>query len=208
MIAAAATGVVERALTEFLADLEAAIPRLVSGIVFLILAGGLVVLALRLLNGLLARVLSGDSPVYRSFVVTVAGVVLWFGVLLSFLSVVGLGGIAVALGTASGFLALGVSYAVSEMIADAVAGIYLLRDPDFMPGDRVTVGDTTGVVTAIELRKTRLDVDGDTQVRGNADIEKRWTKLDDPDGAAEADGDEAERAADEPIDGDGADRAA
>jgi small-conductance mechanosensitive channel len=64
------------------------------------------------------------------------------------------------------------------MIADAVAGVYLLRDPDFMPGDRVTAGDTTGVVEAIELRKTRLSVGDDVVVRGNAEIEKKWTKHD------------------------------
>lgn len=87
-------------------------------------------------------------------------VFLCFGVGLSFLSIVGLTAIAASLGTATGFLALGVSYALSGMLADAVAGVYLLRDPDFMPGDRV---------------------DEDTMVRGNAEIEKKWTKLDDHD---------------------------
>jgi len=65
------------------------------------------------------------------------------------------------------------------MIADAVAGVYLLRDPDFMSGDEVTVEDMTGTVETIELRKTRFDVGGDTVVRGNADIEKRWVKHED-----------------------------
>ena len=59
---------------------------------------------------------------------------------------------------------------------NSVAGMYLLRDPDFNPGDVVTIGDITGTIRSIELRKTRLDVEGDTVVRGNAEIEKRWTK--------------------------------
>jgi small-conductance mechanosensitive channel len=63
------------------------------------------------------------------------------------------------------------------MIADAVAGIYLLRDPDFEAGDTVRVGDMEGVVESIELRKTRFAVANDTVVRGNADIEARWTKV-------------------------------
>jgi small-conductance mechanosensitive channel len=63
------------------------------------------------------------------------------------------------------------------MIADAVAGIYLLRDPDFEAGDTVRVGDMEGVVRSIELRKTRFVVGDDTVVRGNADIEARWTKV-------------------------------
>ncbi len=82
-----------------------------------------------------------------------------------FLSLVGLSLIAALLGTATGFLVLGVSYALSGMIADAVAGVSLLRDPDFDVGDTVTAGDLTGEVAAIELRRTRLRVDGDVVVR-------------------------------------------
>ncbi|MFQ3294285.1 MAG: hypothetical protein ACI8VE_001355 [Natrialbaceae archaeon] len=62
------------------------------------------------------------------------------------------------------------------MIADAVAVIYLLRDPDFNQEDTITAGDRTGEIRTIELRKTRLAVDGDAVVRCNAEIEKRWTK--------------------------------
>jgi small-conductance mechanosensitive channel len=102
-------------------------------------------------------------------------------VALSFLSVVGLDDIAASLGTATGFLALGVSYALSGMIADAVAGIYLLRDPDFMPGDTIESGGTEGTIKSIELRKTRISVGEDTVVRGNAEIEKKWTKRNDDD---------------------------
>jgi small-conductance mechanosensitive channel len=122
-------------------------------------------------------VIPEESGVYRQFLSTVVAVFLWFGVGLSFLTIVGLGEIAAALGTASGFLALGVSYALSGMIADAVAGIYLLRDPDFNAGDRVTAAGVTGEIRAIELRKTRFEVDGDTVVRANADIEKQWTRV-------------------------------
>ena len=162
------------------ADVLAALPRLLAGIVFLVLAALGIKLVMAVFRGFLRRALPSESPVYRQFVSTVVALFLWFGVALAFLSVVGLGGIAASLGTASGFLALGVAYALSDMIEDAVAGVYLLRDPDFSPGDEVTVGDMTGVVAAIELRKTRFTVDGDTVVRGNADIEKRWLKQGSP----------------------------
>ena len=160
-----------RVLSEFLGDIEA-------GLLFLAVAAVLVKALMAVVDRVLVRALPGDSPVYRQFVATIVAGFLWYGVLLSFLSVVGLGGIAAALGTATGFVALGVSYALSGMIADAVSGVYLLRDPDFNPGDRVVVGDTTGEVKAIELRKTRFDVDGDRRVLGNAEIERRWTKVD------------------------------
>ncbi|QLG62767.1 mechanosensitive ion channel domain-containing protein [Halorarum salinum] len=170
-------GVVDEALRAFLADVEAALPRLIAGVVFLVLAVVAVKLLLSLVRAVLRRALPGESPVYRQFLATLVGLFLWFAVGLSFLSVVGLEGIARSLGTAAGFLALGVSYALSNMIADAVAGVYLLRDPDFNPGDRVDVDGTVGEVRSIELRKTRLRVEGDTVVRGNSRIEQEWTKL-------------------------------
>ena len=169
--------VVLRTLRALGADVLAALPRLLAGLVFLVLAVVVVKLLMVVVRSILGRALPAESPVYRRFVAGVVALFLWFGVALAFLSVVGLGELAAALGTASGFLALGVAYALSDMIEDAVAGVYLLRDPDFNPGDEVTVGDMTGVVEAIELRKTRFSVEGDTIVRGNADIEKRWRKL-------------------------------
>ncbi|HKJ58745.1 MAG TPA: mechanosensitive ion channel domain-containing protein [Halobacteriales archaeon] len=158
------------------ADVLAALPSLLAGLVFLVIAFVVVKLVMVVVRGSLERALPAESPVYRRFVAGIVALFLWFGVALSFLTVVGLGNLAASLGTASGFLALGVAYALSDMIEDAVAGVYLLRDPDFNPGDEVTVGDMSGVVSAIELRKTRFSVDGDTVVRGNADIEKRWRK--------------------------------
>ena len=169
---------VVRTLRALGADVLSALPRILGGIVFLVLAAVVLKLLMVVVRAALRRALPGDSPVYRRFVAGLVALFLWFGVALSFLSIVGLGQLAAALGTASGFLALGVAYALSGMLADAVAGVYLLRDPDFAPGDEVTVGDMTGTVRAIELRKTRFDVDGDTVVRANAEIEKRWRKLD------------------------------
>lgn len=171
------TEVVRTALAQFSDRVAAALPNIFAGAVFLVLAAVLVKVIMVGVRAVLARALPGESPVYRQFIAAIVLVFLWFGVALSFLSIVGLGIIAASLGTATGFLALGVSYALSGMIADAVAGVYLLRDPDFMPGDTVDVGGTVGEVRAIELRKTRLDVEGDTVVRANAEIEKKWTKI-------------------------------
>ena len=175
------TGVIQRALDEFVRNVTTALPGLLTGLLFLVLAAVLIKVVMVVVRLVLRRTIPEASAVYRQFVTTVVLAFLWFGVVLSFLSIVGLEVIAAALGTATGFVALGVSYALSGMLADAVAGVYLLRDPDFMPGDRVDVGGTVGEVKTIELRKTRLRVEGDTQVRANAEIEKKWTKLDDRD---------------------------
>jgi len=174
-----AADLVRRTLYALGSDVLSALPQILAGLLFLVLAAVVVKLVMVAVRATLRRALPGDSPVYRRFVAGMVALLLWFGVALSFLSIVGLGQIAAALGTASGFLALGVAYALSGMIADAVAGIYLLRDPDFAPGDEVTVGDMTGTVRSIELRKTRFSVDGDTVVRSNAEIEKRWRRRED-----------------------------
>ena len=167
---------VTRAFDAFIADVVSAIPRVLAGFVFLVLGAIAIKIVMTVVRILLRRALPEESTVYRQFIATVVAVFLWFAVALSFLSLVGLTVIAASLGTATGFLALGVSYALSGMLADAVAGVYLLRDPDFEAGDVVTVDDVTGEVVAIELRKTRLLVDGDTVVRANEDIEKQWRK--------------------------------
>lgn len=165
----------ETTLNEFLASVTAGIPSVLTGVVFLVLAAVVIKAAVAVVRVVLERVYP-EQPIYVQLGATLVGVFLWFGAILGFLSAVGLPEIAAALGTASGFLALGVSYALSGMLADAVAGIYLLRDPDFNPGDTVVAGDVEGVVQSIELRKTRFRHGDDTIVHANADVEKKWTK--------------------------------
>jgi len=169
------SGVVEETFAAFVDSVTGAVPDILAGIVFLALAAIAVRVLVSVVRAVLQRTFAGQ-PVYVQLGTTLVSVALWFGVLLAFLSAVGLPDIAAALGTASGFLALGVSYALSGMLADAVAGLYLLRDPDFNPGDEVVAGDVSGTVETIELRKTRFESDGDTVVRANADVEKKWTK--------------------------------
>lgn len=176
---ALATVSVDSILESFLADVESAIPRLISGLIFLVVAFVGIKLVTTILRAALGRVYSGDQQLVADLFVLVVSIFLWFGAGLTLLSILGMGQIAASLGTAAGFIALGISYALSNMIADTVAGVYLLRDPDFNPGDEVKSDPVTGVVTAIELRKTRFrDEEGRTVVVANRDVEKKWTQLD------------------------------
>ncbi len=170
-------GVVEQTVTEVVAGIEAAVPRLVVGLVFGTVAYVAVRTVLTVLGFALRRYYSDRQQLVAQLGVTVVGIFLWFGAALAFLKIVGFGDIAASLGTAVGFIALGVSYALSEMIEDTVSGVYLLRDPDFEVGDRVVVDGTEGAVATIELRKSRFTLDnGDTVVRANRDVEAEWTK--------------------------------
>jgi small-conductance mechanosensitive channel len=153
-----------------------AVPKVLAGAVFLALAYPAVKLVLWTVRSSLET--SKRDPLIVDLGVSVASIFLWFGVSLAFLSVVGLEDIAASLGTATGFIGLGIAFALKGMIADTVAGVYLLKDDDFNPGDRVKTGDSEGVVQDIDLRKTRMELDsGDITVLSNQEVEKKWTKL-------------------------------
>ena len=168
---------VGRPIGTFVDGVLAAIPRVLSGLIFLGLSYVGIRIVLAIVRGSVGRAYAGDRQLVGNLIVTIVAVFLWFAAALTFLKIVGMGDIAASLGTAVGFIALGVSYALSEMIEDTVAGVYLLRDPDFNPGYRVEAKGVTGTVAAIELRKTRIDTDdGDRVVLANREIESRWRR--------------------------------
>jgi len=166
----------EDTVIDFVDSIAAAVPDIMAALLFLLLAYVAVKIVLAAARGTLRRIYTGQQQLIADLLVTVLSIVLWFGVALTLLSILGLGEIAASLGTATGFIALGVAYALSEMIEDTVAGVYLLRDPDFNVGDRVSTDAATGTVRAIELRKSRIETDeGDMVVVANRSIESLWT---------------------------------
>jgi len=173
-----ASGVLGGVVEDAAGGVAESAPGIVLGLLFLAVAYVVINAALRLVRRGLRRAYGEDQRLVADLLTTVAGVFAWFGAALVLLDIVGMGQIAASLGTATGFVALGVSYALSGMIADTVAGVYLLRDPDFNAGDTVETGGIEGVVRSIELRKTRFEVEGDTVVVSNSKVEKEWTLVD------------------------------
>jgi small-conductance mechanosensitive channel len=168
--------IVKTVFVEFVDGVLDAIPNVLSGIVFLVLAYLVIKLVLGVTRSVFDRLYAEDQELVVDLAVTVVGLFLWFGAALALLKIVGLGEVAASLGTAAGFVGLGVAFALKEMIADTVAGVYLLRDPDFNEGDVVETASVTGTVAGIDLRKTRIrSTDGDLVVIANRDVEKRWT---------------------------------
>ncbi|NEU56292.1 mechanosensitive ion channel domain-containing protein [Halorussus sp. MSC15.2] len=168
--------------TEALAELRAgfvdAVPKVVTALLFFVVAYAAIRLALSFVRSAFGRIYADD--LIADLFTAVVGIFLWFGAALALLKILGMGEVAASLGTATGFVALGVSYALSDMIADTVSGVYLLRDADFNPGDRVETAGVTGVVREIDLRKSRMEVEGDVVVLGNRSVEKQWRKKADP----------------------------
>jgi small-conductance mechanosensitive channel len=168
---------IEQITAELVDGVIAAVPKLILGLVFLTLAYLVIAVVRRVLRGVLGRVYASQQQLIVDLAVTVCSLFLWFGAGLTLLKIVGMGEVAATLGTATGFIALGVAFALKEMIADTVAGVYLLRDPDFNEGDLVTTASVTGTVTGIGLRKTRIRTDeGDLVVLANGDVDKKWTQ--------------------------------
>ncbi|MGM0399158.1 MAG: mechanosensitive ion channel domain-containing protein [Halobacteriota archaeon] len=156
-----------------------ALPSLLAAVTFLLVAS----VGITVIRALTRRAIGAALPPEEDLVVDlgvlVVTIFLWFGAVLVALDILGLGEIAASLGTATGFIALGISYALSNVVADTVSGVYLLRDPDFEVGDQVTTASVTGTVAGIGLRKTRLETDdGERIVLANADVDEKWRRLD------------------------------
>jgi len=170
------SAIVEPIIRPFINDLLGVVPRLLSGLVFLVGAYLLIRIVRGVLRSALGRLYADEQELIVELGVTVVSLLLWFGAILALLKIVGMPDIAASLGTATGFVALGVAFALKEMIADTVAGVYLLDDAD-SEGDRVTTASVTGTVVGIDLRKTRIrDDNGDLVVVANRDVEKKWVQ--------------------------------
>jgi small-conductance mechanosensitive channel len=170
------TDTVASVLDEFVRGVIASLPKLLSAGLFLVLAYLFIKAILWVVRSVLSGVYPEDQKLVVDLLVAVVGLFLWFGAALTLLDIVGMGEIAASLGTATGFIALGVSYALSNVLADVVAGVYLLRDRDFNVGDEVTTGSTTGVVENIGLRKSRIETaEGDVVVVANRTVDAGWT---------------------------------
>ncbi|MFB6145821.1 MAG: mechanosensitive ion channel family protein [Candidatus Nanohaloarchaea archaeon] len=157
-------------------DVYTALPRIVTAVAFLLLAW----IGIRIISMISRKVLErsyNEKKIIADLMLSVETLFLWFGAFLMFFDLLGMGQIAASLGTATGFIALGVALALKDMLADVVAGVYLLRDKDFNEGDAVKTADAEGTVRSVELRKTRLELEsGSTMVLANKDVEKKWER--------------------------------
>lgn len=151
--------------------------RILTAAAFLVIASFAIGYAGRALRKVLSR--KFEEETILNLMESISKGLLWFSALLVALSILGFSEIAAALGTATGFVALGVSLALKNVLSDTVAGVYLAKDPDFNNGDQIEVDGVKGEITDVGLRKTRLRLeDGNLRVINNSDAEKKWTLLD------------------------------
>jgi small-conductance mechanosensitive channel len=72
-------------------------------------------------------------------------------------TVAGFGVVLAAFATLAGALALAVGFAAQDLIANFVAGVFIIQDEPFEVGDWIEWNGNEGVVREIQLRVTKLD---------------------------------------------------
>jgi len=165
--------VFETAITLFLT-------KILTAALFLVLASFAINRSVKLIRKISSRKFEEETII--NLAESVGKGLLWFSAVLITLSILGFSEIAAALGTAAGFVALGVSLALKNVLSDTVAGIYLAKDLDFNNGDKVEVDGVKGEIKDVGLRKSRLKLeDGNLRVINNSDAEKKWTLIEDRD---------------------------
>lgn len=148
--------------------------RILTALAFLVLASIMIKFAGKSLRKLFERKYPEETIV--NLLESISRGLMWFSAALITLSILGFSEIAAAMGTAAGFVALGVSFALKDVLSDTVAGIYLAKDQDFNNGDYVKIDGQEGEIIDVGLRKSRLKLEsGDTLVLNNSDVEKKWT---------------------------------
>ncbi|AHZ23341.1 mechanosensitive ion channel family protein [Haloferax mediterranei ATCC 33500] len=86
-------------------------------------------------------------------------------------TVAGFGVVLAAFATLGGALALAVGFAAQDLIANFVAGVFIIQDEPFTVGDWIEWNGNSGVVRDIQLRVTRLDTfDNELVTVPNSDL--------------------------------------
>lgn len=164
----------ERLIESIAAAAVEATPRLALATGFLVVAAVAVRLTVGRIGGQLATV--AGNPAQQRLLELFVKIVLWFVVGLVTLALLGFEQLATALGTASGFLALGVAFGLRQALSEIIAGVYLIKDEQFVRGQRISTDSETGIIEHVGLRRTKLrgDDDQDLTVISNDRIESKW----------------------------------
>ena len=123
----------------------------------------------RLLSNVLER--RGFDETLIGLAVSTAGAIVAVFAIAIAATVAGFGVVLAAFATLGGALALAVGFAAQDLIANFVAGVFIVQDEPFEVGDWIEWGDNSGVVRDIRLRVTTLDTfDNERVTVPNSDL--------------------------------------
>ncbi|UPV99670.1 mechanosensitive ion channel family protein [Halorussus gelatinilyticus] len=97
-----------------------------------------------------------DTAVVQLATTTAGAVALFVAVAVAF-TVAGFGSFLAAFATLGGASALALGFAAQDLIANFVAGVFILKDKPFEVGDWIEWNDSSGVVREVDLRVTKVE---------------------------------------------------
>ena len=108
-----------------------------------------------------------------SVVASLALIVMWVILFAEIARQLGMGSLAVTISGSLAVLALALATGASGLASDVISGVFLARDPDFEIGYKIKIGDITGLVHSVDIRKIRVvDDDGVIHVFPNTKLDK------------------------------------
>ena len=144
-------------------DPEAYVPVVVSAVTTVVLFVVVFVLVYLVGRYFVTRAVRGGLE-RRGFEETIVGLVVSVTVAVTAVvavavaaTVAGFGVVLAAFATLAGALALAVGFAAQDLIANFVAGVFIIQDEPFEAGDWIEWDGNEGVVREIQLRVTKLD---------------------------------------------------
>ncbi len=158
-------------------DLQRYIPGLTNAIVTTLLFVVVFLVVYRLGRSVVTRAVE-SSLKRRDFDETIVGfaVSMTVGVMTVFAAalaaaIAGFGSVLAAFATLGGALTLAVGFAAQDLIANFVAGVFVIKDKTFTVGDWIEWDGNDGVVREIHLRVTKLDtLDNQLMTVPNSDL--------------------------------------
>ena len=101
----------------------------------------------------------------------VCNLIKWLAVIVSVIAVLAVWGVdTTALITGAGVITLVVGLGMQSLIADVVAGLFIVFENEFNVGDIITINDFRGEVIEMGIRTTKLKALGNIKIFNNSDI--------------------------------------
>lgn len=152
--------------SEFLNGLLALVPKIVQAI-------QIVTIVLIITSIVLAVINKAFKKTQREITVVrlITNLIKWVVAIILVIAVLAVWGIdTTALITGAGVVTLIVGLGMQSLIADIVAGLFIVFENEFNVGDIITIGDFRGTVVSIGIRTTKLEAVGNIKIINNSDI--------------------------------------
>jgi small-conductance mechanosensitive channel len=122
-------------------------------------------------------------PKLKGIILSLTKLSLWVVFVILISNTFGFNRLAVAISGTALVLVFFLNTGLAPLITDAISGIFLSTDPDFLVGSKVRIGKgeqaTEGIIKEIDMRKVRIkSADGNVHVIPNSVIDKdEWVVI-------------------------------